>query len=165
MKKVNLFFKFFVFTLFVLAIATSCIKSEEPTTEYSASTETSQTNQWIQSMITSGLNIDTTATGIYYIVDKKGTGPTVKAGNTVTVKYASYLLDGTAIDYSDAYTFVHRNSTTPLIPGFNEALDIMSKGELAVFLIPSSKAYGITGYGAIPPYSALLYYIEVDDIK
>jgi FKBP-type peptidyl-prolyl cis-trans isomerase len=42
---------------------------------------------------------------------------------------------------------------------------MMKKGEKAIFYIPSNLAYGEQGGGPIPPFSSLIFEMEVLDVK
>ena len=110
---------------------------------------------------------DSTATKIFYILDKTNAGPGAKVatGNTVTVKYTGAFMDGTIFDSSNSFTFVHKGASSRMIPGWEESIQLLNEGAKGTFLIPSSLAYGTTGYGSIPPYSPLFFTIEVVVIK
>lgn len=104
-----------------------------------------------------------TEKGIYIKTTKKGNGPLVEEGQDVTVHYVGRLLDGTEFDSSigrdEPFTFTmgeHR-----VIPGWEMAVSKMHVGEKATVLIPSAMAYGDRGNAVIPPYSPLLFEIEV----
>ena len=172
MKKLNTIFKISAFILFVVLMA-SCKKEEDPYADYTPEREANLIKEWLAAMTTKKNDIDTTVTGIYYIVDttKVGTGPTVIAGNSVTVKYTGMFLDGTVFDASVYHnqegTMVYEHKTDPLIQGWEEGIEVLNKGAGAAFLIPSAKGYGATGSydGTIPPYTPLIFIIEVIDIQ
>lgn len=153
-----------------LGIIASCQKDVvDPYANYTPEREATLIKEWLAAMTAKEYDIDTISTDIYYIVDttKVGTGPTVKTGNTVTVKYLGMFLDGSVFDSSESYTYTHKD-TDPLkrmIEGWEEGIEVLSKGGSAVFLIPSSKGYGARGNTRIPPNSPLLFVIEVLDIK
>lgn len=52
-----------------------------------------------------------------------------------------------------------------MIPGFEEAVKMMNKGEKAIVLIPSNLAYGAQGRGEIAPASPLIFELELVDIQ
>jgi FKBP-type peptidyl-prolyl cis-trans isomerase len=53
-----------------------------------------------------------------------------------------------------------------MIPGFEEGLGLIGKGGKAKLIIPYYQAYGKNGRpGAIPPYSDLVFDVEVLDLK
>lgn len=167
MKKLKSIFKIGAFILF-LGIITSCNKDVvDPYAGYTPEREAGLIKDWLALMVKNGNDLDTTTTGIYYIVDttKVGSGPTVKTGNTVTVKYTGMFLDGYIFDSSESYTYIHKDTDPQkrMIPGWED--EVLSKGGSAAFLVPSAKGYGAGGYSIIPPNSPLIFIIEVLDIK
>lgn len=165
MKKLNANFKVYVLVLITAVIVTSCLKTEDPYAAYTPEREAGLIKDWLTTMVNNKKDIDTTSTGIYYIVDKVGTGETVKTGNTVTVKYSGRFMDGSVFDSSDKFVYVHKNANQRMIQGWEEGIEVLQKGGSATFLIPSAKAYDTGGYGPIPPNSPLIFLIEVVDIK
>jgi len=168
MKKMNVISKLSIFIIFVVVAVSSCKKVENPYSAYTSEHETAQIKEWKAKMKAGNLAYDSTATKIYYIIDKTkvGTGPNVKTGNTVTVKYTGTFMDGSIFDSSDSYTYVHKPTTgSRMIPGWEEGIELLNKGAKATFLVPSALAYGPSGYYTIPPYSPLFFIIEVVDIK
>jgi FKBP-type peptidyl-prolyl cis-trans isomerase FkpA/FKBP-type peptidyl-prolyl cis-trans isomerase FklB len=60
--------------------------------------------------------------------------------------------------------FVYK--TNPMIPGFEEGLAMLGKGGKGIFIIPYFDAYGAQGRpGAIPPYSDLVFDLEIMELK
>jgi len=170
MKKLNNLLILSVFVLFI-AILASCNKNEDPYAAYTPEREASLIKDWKATIKLNKLHLDSTSTGIYFVRDttKLGTGPTVKSGDKVTLKYVGMYLDGSVFDAS-AYqstdgTVIYVHKTDPWIQGWVEGIEVLSKGENAAFLIPSAKAYGTTGYRSIPPNTPLIFIIEVVDIK
>lgn len=151
----------------------SCNKDDDsPKVNYSPETEAEQVQSWITAMKSSDSDIDTTEHGIYYVIDSLGTGDLIKTGDVVTVKYAGYFVNGTMFDTSlsrgdGTMTFTHKSTdpTKRMIPGWEEAMEVLNKGGKAIFIIPSSLAYGTDGYGPIPPYTPLVFVIDVIDVK
>ena len=172
MNKLNKYLKVTVFLLLVVLGFSSCLKNnnEDPYAAYTPEREASLIKNWTDAMIKKKLNLDTTSTGIIYVPDtvKVGSGPTVKIGDSLTVKYTGMFLDGTVFDSSSSFKYVHKdkNPLKRLIQGWEEGIEILRKGGSAAFLIPSAKAYGADGrIPSIPPYSPLIFIIEVVDIK
>ena len=162
MKKFNMWLKVCAIALFATVIVSGCRKIEN---NYTPEKEASLIQNWLDLQVKNNSNIDTTSTGLFYIVDKVGTGRTVLTGDEVTVQYSGTFLNGTIFDASASFTYIHKADDQRMIPGWEEAVEVMSKGGSALFLIPSEKAYGIYGYGTIPPYTPLLFKITVIDIK
>ncbi|MBV5313885.1 MAG: FKBP-type peptidyl-prolyl cis-trans isomerase [Prolixibacteraceae bacterium] len=167
MKKLNMLLKIGVLVLFTAVIISGCNKDEDPYAAYTPEREAALIKEWLDAMVAKKFNLDTTSTGIFYIPDKVGTGPKVTAGDSVFVKYSGMFLDGTVFDAtSGSATFAYKHKTDNLIQGWNEGIEVLSKGGSAAFLIPSAKGYGVTGsLPYIPPYQPLIFIIEVVDIK
>ena len=164
MRRLKSCFKVGAITLFAMIIVFGCKKSEEVT--YSPEMEAIQIKNWLETNVKENKNIDTTATGLFYIVDKVGVGPKVQAGDSLTVKYTGTFMDGTVFDASQSFSYVHKAADQRMIQGWEEGIEVLSKGGSALFLIPSAKAYGSNGYyPVIKPYAPLLFTIEVLAIK
>ena len=130
-----------------------------------AENEAIQIKAWLDTMANNNTKVETTTTGLYFVTQTVGTGATVKAGDTVTVEYTAMFLNGSVFDSSSNFVYIHKAAGQRMIQGWEEGIEILSKGGSAVFLIPSAKAYGVNGYLAIPPYTPLLFMINVIDIK
>lgn len=107
-----------------------------------------------------------TASGLQYTVIKEGTGKQPKATDTVKCHYEGMLTNGTIFDSS-----IKRGEPTefPLnmvIKGWTEGLQLMKEGAKYRFFIPYNLAYGEAGAaGAIPPYAALIFDVELIEVK
>ncbi len=158
-------------TLFasILFLISSCLKTEENDNRYSADLEQALLNIYIDSLVTQGYDVDTTANGIYYVVIKEGEGDFAEEGDTLTVGYAGYFIDGALFDSSSKledgkFKFVYGEK--PLIEGWDESMTVMNEGAKIQFIIPSEFAYGSTGdYYVIPPYQTLVFVIEMFEIQ
>jgi FKBP-type peptidyl-prolyl cis-trans isomerase FkpA len=128
-----------------------------------------------------GLNASKTESGLYYVIEKEGSGEATSVGNTMYVNYAGYLLDGKVFDTSIPEVakannvFNEGRPYEPLpvnvgmgqvIPGWDEGLMLLKKGSKAKFIIPSPLGYGENGAGAmIPPNSILVFDVEVTNVQ
>lgn len=108
----------------------------------------------------------TLPSGLQYRVIRKGKGPTPKEDDMVTVKYEGRLIDGTVFDSSYKRT-PQTNDFRPkqLIKGWTEALTLMPVGSKWEIYVPQELAYGEREAGQIPPYSTLIFIMELDAIK
>lgn len=113
------------------------------------------------------ISVKPTATGLYYVELKRGTGVKAVNGNTVTVSYTGKLLNGAIFDSSEGkgpISFVLGNKE--VIPGWEEGIALMRKGGKAKLIIPSNLAYGPNGAGnVIKPYTPLTFEVELVDVK
>jgi FKBP-type peptidyl-prolyl cis-trans isomerase FkpA len=113
-----------------------------------------------------------TAGGSYIKITKDGEGPSCDSGKIVSMKYEGRYTDGRVFDGNINNKDTSRNkpidfTLTPmgLIRGWYEGLQLLKKGSKANFLVPYDQAYGPQGYQGVPPYSNLLFEVEVVDIK
>ncbi len=105
-----------------------------------------------------------TASGLYYNIEKEGTGPKAAKGQTVSVHYTGKLLDGTVFDSSYRRNEPIRFTLgqNQVIPGWEEGIGLLSQGAKGKLVIPSELAYGAAGAGGvIPPNATLLFEIEL----
>ncbi|MES2731015.1 MAG: FKBP-type peptidyl-prolyl cis-trans isomerase, partial [Bacteroidota bacterium] len=109
--------------------------------------------------------IITLPSGLQYQVLKEGTGAKPKATDKVKAHYKGTLLDGTVFDSSYERKEPLNIGVTEVIPGWTEALQLMSIGSKWKLFVPSDLAYGERGAGHdIPPHSALVFEIELISI-
>jgi FKBP-type peptidyl-prolyl cis-trans isomerase len=106
--------------------------------------------------------VTTTASGLEYQVITQGTGPKPNAKDSVQVNYTGTLIDGTVFDSSEKHGGPATFDVGGMIPGFTEALELMSEGGKYRFVIPSDLAYGPQGAGEdIGPNATLIFEIEL----
>ena len=107
-----------------------------------------------------------TESGLQYEVIKSGTGPKPKATDKVKTHYHGMLPDGTVFDSSVDRGEPISFQVGGVIKGWTEALQLMNVGDKWRLVIPSELAYGARGAGAkIPPYSTLIFEVELLDIE
>jgi FKBP-type peptidyl-prolyl cis-trans isomerase FkpA len=110
-----------------------------------------------------GVNALKTESGLRYVITKAGKGENAKAGQSATVAYSGYLLNGTVFD-SGSYTFVIE--TRQVIAGWDVAAQLMNKGSKMTVYIPSGLAYGPQRRDEnIVENSILAFDMEMVDIK
>lgn len=112
-----------------------------------------------------------TASGLYYIIEKPGTGSNIAAGQQVTMNYTGKTLDGTPFDSNVDPKFQHVEPFTfavgqgQVIPGWDEGVQLLKKGSKAKFFIPSPLAYGAQSPSAdLPANSVLVFDVEVKEV-
>lgn len=103
--------------------------------------------------------VDITETGLRFIPITIVTGgDDLVDQDEVVVKYKGTLLSNVTFDEGE---FATRLGTNAVIPGFEEGIKKMKVGEKATVIFPSEIGYGENGQGSIPPYSPLLFEIEI----
>ena len=108
----------------------------------------------------------TTESGLQYIVLHKGDGPKPKKTDQVKVHYRGMLIDGTEFDssYKRGKSVVF--SLQGIIPGWIEALQLMTVGSKHTLFVPPNLAYGDNGAGRlIGPNSVLIFEVELLGIE
>ena len=110
--------------------------------------------------------VKTTESGLQYKVLKEGNGAIPTDTSTVEVNYEGRLIDGTVFDASNKYgdkpaTF----RVNQVIKGWTEALTMMPAGSEWEIYIPEELAYGAQGSRGIDPNSALIFKVELVNVK
>lgn len=107
-----------------------------------------------------------TGTGVRYMIYEKGNGPAANTRDIVLMDFDIKLLDGTVCYTSretGAEEFVVDYDNVE--SGLHEAIKYLHKGDKAIIIIPSHRAFGLAGdMDRIPPFSALVYNIHLLDI-
>ncbi len=108
-----------------------------------------------------------TASGLIYQEKVKGTGAKAAAGKKVKVHYTGTLLNGTKFDSSRDRNepFEFTLGQGQVIKGWDEGIALMNVGGKATLIIPSAIGYGDRDMGTIPPYSTLVFDVELLDVK
>jgi len=102
-----------------------------------------------------------TDSGLQYKVVRAGTGATPKATDTVETHYRGTFIDGNEFDSSYSRNEPTSFPVNRVIAGWTEALQLMKEGGKWELFIPFELAYGPQGRQGIPPYSTLLFEIEL----
>ncbi|MDY4537871.1 MAG: FKBP-type peptidyl-prolyl cis-trans isomerase [Prevotella sp.] len=110
--------------------------------------------------------VQVTGSGLQYSVIKEGTGKSPKATDTVVCHYEGFLTNGTVFDSSIQRGEPAAFPLNAVIAGWTEGLQLMKEGGKTRFFIPYNLAYGEAGAaGAIPPYAALIFDVELLEVK
>ncbi len=128
-----------------------------------------------------------TASGLNYVITQAGTGDKIALGDTAVVDYTGKLVNNKESVFDTSIKEVAEKAGPPffdksqtqmrkfapikiqvgkkaVIPGWDEGLQLLNKGSKAIFIIPSSLAYGEQGYGPIAPFMPLYFEVELKNI-
>lgn len=103
-----------------------------------------------------------------------GTGTEATAGKALTVNYTGWLYDPTKTDLKGLQFDTSANSTVPftftlgiqqVIQGWDQGLAGMKIGGIRKLVIPPSLGYGGVRNSLIPPYTTLVFEVELLDVK
>ncbi|MDE6819996.1 MAG: FKBP-type peptidyl-prolyl cis-trans isomerase [Bacteroides acidifaciens] len=109
--------------------------------------------------------IITLPSGLQYEVINEGTGKKPQATDQVRCHYEGTLIDGTLFDSSIQRGEPAVFGVNQVIPGWVEALQLMSEGAKWKLYIPSELGYGARGAGEmIPPHSTLVFEVELLEV-
>ena len=108
--------------------------------------------------------------GIYHIEQQAGSGPLVQMGDTITIHYEGYFLNGDYFDSTrrrnEPLQFVY-GQQFQVINGLEIAIGRMRNGEKALVIIPSEQAFGADGsvLSIVPPFTPVVFEIELINVK
>jgi hypothetical protein len=101
---------------------------------------------------------------VLHAADPKSNGP-IDRGDTVTVSYRGWLIDGKVFDETKPATPVVF-TLSGVIPGWRTALMKMKVGDMWEVAIPADQAYGAEGRaGRIPPDQTLIFVISLAKVE
>ena len=108
----------------------------------------------------------TLPSGLQYKVLREGNGRKPKATDQVICHYEGFLIDGTVFDSSYQRGEPATFPLNQVITGWTEGLQLMEEGAKYRFFIPYRLGYGEGGAGTlIPPFSALIFDVELIEVK
>jgi FKBP-type peptidyl-prolyl cis-trans isomerase FklB len=100
--------------------------------------------------------------GLQYRIITEGKGKRASASSTVIANYTGKLLNGTEFDSSTKRGQPATFKVTDVIPGWSEALQLMTEGSKWELYIPAHLGYGEGGAGGvIPPNATLIFEVEL----
>jgi FKBP-type peptidyl-prolyl cis-trans isomerase FkpA len=128
------------------------------------------------------LKTQKTESGLQYVVEKEGDGVKLTPGDSVVVNYTGAVIGGIVFDtsveevakkeklYNALRTYEPATfpiGTNMMLPGWDEGIQLMSKGAKYKLIIPSALGYGEFGqqFAKIAPYSPLVFDVEILDVK
>ena len=110
--------------------------------------------------------VTTTDSGLQYEILESGGGASPGPKSNVVTHYHGTFVDGTVFDSSVERGEPAEFGVHQVIPGWTEALQMMSVGDKWRIACPPRLAYGEQGAGdTIPPNTALVFEIHLIEIK
>lgn len=114
-----------------------------------------------------GLHPRTSGTGVRWLLVRDLPGDTVRPEQLVSVNYAMLLIGG-----DTAYASVagkpesFRVEHDDVESGLHEAIQHLSRGDSAIIIIPSYRAFGLIGdMEKVPPRSTVIYHLGLQDVR
>ncbi|MBN1950657.1 MAG: FKBP-type peptidyl-prolyl cis-trans isomerase [Bacteroidales bacterium] len=111
-----------------------------------------------------GLEMEKTGTGLWYRILEEGAERNIQEGDVVSIEYRMNDLMNGELYYDSrrdglkSFTVGHGNVES----GLEEGILLLKLNSRALFIMPPSLAYGLTGDGSkIPSRTTLLYEIKV----
>lgn len=120
-----------------------------------------------------GITVSPSESGIYIVAENDGSGRLIQKGDMVKMNFTVSTVDENKIfstlDSKQPITFEYGQPFDT--KGLDEAIGKMKKGSKAKVIVPSAMAFGergrkdMGGNEIVPPYSTILYDIEIIDIQ
>ncbi|MDO8908066.1 MAG: FKBP-type peptidyl-prolyl cis-trans isomerase [Pseudohongiella sp.] len=111
--------------------------------------------------------VTTTESGLQYEVLESGaaSGTSPTAVDSVLAHYEGRFIDGEVFDSSIERGEPAQFMLNQVIPGWTEGLQLMKPGDKWRLVIPAALAYGTGGSGPIPPFSTLVFDVELLEVN
>jgi FKBP-type peptidyl-prolyl cis-trans isomerase FklB len=109
--------------------------------------------------------VKTTPSGLQYKIITEGKGEIPADTSKVKINYHGKLIDGKEFDSSYKNNQPSLFRVNQVIKGWTEALKLMPVGSKWEIYIPQNLAYGSAEQANIPPYSTLIFEVELIEIE
>ncbi len=122
---------------------------------------------YVDSLKAAGTQLQTSESGLVYVIENPGEGEKVQQTDRVVVNYTGKFTDGRVFDASANHGGPATFSPSSVVPGFGEGLKMLGKGGKATLYIPGKLAYGVNGNpgAGIGPNQMLVFEIEIVDVN
>lgn len=152
-------------------VVSSCLDDDNEIDIQTKGEEMVLLNNYLHNLQSRDFDIDTTDLGVYYITLEEGDedGEYPENGDTLTVRYSGYFIDGLLFDASNLhsaegeYEFVL--GVDQMIPGWNDGVKHVREGGKIQFIVPSELAYGSEGSGIIGPNQTLVFVLGLIELN
>lgn len=110
--------------------------------------------------------IVTTPSGLQFYIVRNGVGAHPSPSDLVTVFYEGQFINGKVFDAQHYQNSPVTIRVSSVIPGWQQALQMMQPGSIWVIYVPPNLGYGDKGIpGLIPPNETLIYTINLVGYK
>lgn len=148
----------FIAITFLVIIAASCVQDEA--TDYAPIDKKIIEDYLAEKQIT---GVQTTASGLYYLILNPGTVNHPNSKSRVWVNYKGTLIDGTIFDSSYKYGKPSEIPLSSVVAGWREGMQLIGVGGKIQLFIPSILGYGSAGNNTIPANAVIIFDIELVD--
>jgi FKBP-type peptidyl-prolyl cis-trans isomerase FkpA len=166
MKQLGKYLTLFILVLFIFS---SCLTDDEKE-ERTFQLELAELDDMLKRIELEGYDIDTTESGLYYVIHESGEGATPEEGDELSIEYRGYFTNGSLFDASldhfpdGKWKYTFKDPEDPIIAGMEEGISLMNKGANYDLIVTSNLAYGATGSGLVPPFTTLIFSVIMHDI-
>lgn len=156
-----------ILALLVIGSFSGCLKNNENTfrcnyNECSVKAPAAEIEQVQAYLTANNINATQHCSGMFYVIDNPGTGPSPSVCNSVLVNYHGKLTDGSTFDQSTSPTPFQLSG---VIRGFQNGLPLIKTGGKIRLFIPPYLGYGSTPRTGIPANSILIFEVELLDMQ
>ncbi len=141
---------------FALFALTACGNDDDDTiVDYTA-----QNDAEIQTYLADNtITAQKSSSGLYYVINRVGTGARPNSTSNVTVVYKGYLTNGNVFDESNANGITL--NLQQVIKGWTEGITYFNEGGNGKLFVPAHLGYGGTARTRIPAGSVLIFDINL----
>ena len=160
MKIIGVKIQYFLTLILIVGIFSSCSIENYSTKKLAAN------NEILSYVNDRGYSVEPDSLGLVFIPIKQGNGVFPKDNDLVAFHYVGYYLNGEIFDssYDKSRPLVVQLGENKLIKGLEYSLLKMDKGSKSKVVIPFYLAYDNMVNGPVPPYSNLVFELELIDI-
>ena len=159
MKIIKKQYSFISLLLIVIFVMASCSMETYATKKNDANQEI------FTYLIENKIDASPNPSGLVYIPVSDGVGESPELGDKVAFHYTGFYLNGEVFDssYGKPYPLIVELGNGMIINGIEESLMLMNKGAKAKVVIPFYLAYNDMENAPVPPYSNLIFELELID--
>lgn len=103
--------------------------------------------------------------GLQYKVLRQGSGRKPNGSSVVTIRYETRLVEAKVVDSNMEAGQPRSVKLDRLIKGVTEGLQLMNEGAKYRLFIPYNLAYGERGNQSVPPYSTIIFDVELIKVE